>query len=52
MEKRLQTEGPVVPFTLPPEAVLKKVMQDKVLEQIQQSMQEGGHEADIRVLVL
>ena len=33
-------------------AVLKKVMQDKVLEQIQQSMQEGGHEADVRVLVL
>jgi hypothetical protein len=26
MEKRLQTEGPVVPFTLPPEAVLKKVI--------------------------
>jgi len=26
MEKRLATEGPVVPFTLPPEAVLKKVI--------------------------
>jgi NAD(P)-dependent dehydrogenase (short-subunit alcohol dehydrogenase family) len=26
MEKRLQTEGPVVPFTLPPQAVLKKVI--------------------------
>jgi hypothetical protein len=33
-------------------AVLKKVMQDKVLEQIQQNMQEGGHEADVRVIVL
>lgn len=27
MERRLTTEGPVVPFTLPPEAVLKKVIQ-------------------------
>ena len=26
MEARLQTKGPVVPFTLPPEAVLKKVI--------------------------
>ena len=26
METRLKTEGPVVPFTLPPEAVLKKVI--------------------------
>jgi short-subunit dehydrogenase len=26
MERRLTTEGPVVPFTLPPEAVLKKVI--------------------------
>ena len=26
MEARLKTEGPVVPFTLPPEAVLKKVI--------------------------
>ena len=26
MEKRLTTKGPVVPFTLPPEAVLKKVI--------------------------
>ena len=26
MEKRLTTEGPAVPFTLPPEAVLKKVI--------------------------
>jgi NAD(P)-dependent dehydrogenase (short-subunit alcohol dehydrogenase family) len=26
METRLQTKGPVVPFTLPPEAVLKKVI--------------------------
>jgi NAD(P)-dependent dehydrogenase (short-subunit alcohol dehydrogenase family) len=26
MEQRLQKEGPVVPFTLPPEAVLKKVV--------------------------
>ena len=26
MERRLITEGPVVPFTLPPEAVLKKVI--------------------------
>ena len=26
MEQRLTTEGPVVPFTLPPEAVLKKVI--------------------------
>jgi NAD(P)-dependent dehydrogenase (short-subunit alcohol dehydrogenase family) len=26
METRLQTRGPVVPFTLPPEAVLKKVI--------------------------
>ena len=26
MEARLQTQGPVVPFTLPPEAVLKKVI--------------------------
>lgn len=26
MEKKLLTEGPVVPFTLPPEAVLKKVI--------------------------
>ena len=33
-------------------AVLKKVMQDKVLEQIQQSMREGGHEAEVRVIVL
>ena len=33
-------------------AVLKKVMQDKVLEQIQQSMREGGHEADVRVIVV
>ena len=33
-------------------AVLKKVMQDKVLEQIEQSMQEGGHDADVRVIVL
>ncbi|NNG12027.1 MAG: SDR family oxidoreductase [Halobacteria archaeon] len=27
MERRLTTEGPVVPFTLPPEAVLRKVIQ-------------------------
>ena len=27
MEQRLTTKGPVVPFTLPPEAVLKKVIQ-------------------------
>jgi len=27
MEQRLTTDGPVVPFTLPPEAVLKKVIQ-------------------------
>jgi NAD(P)-dependent dehydrogenase (short-subunit alcohol dehydrogenase family) len=27
MERRLTTEGPVVPFTLPPEAVLKMVIQ-------------------------
>jgi NAD(P)-dependent dehydrogenase (short-subunit alcohol dehydrogenase family) len=26
MEQRLETEGPAVPFTLPPEAVLKKVV--------------------------
>ena len=26
MEARLKTKGPVVPFTLPPEAVLKKVI--------------------------
>ena len=26
LAKRLQPEGPVVPFTLPPEAVLKKVI--------------------------
>lgn len=26
LEEKLQTEGPVVPFTLPPEAVLKKVI--------------------------
>jgi short-subunit dehydrogenase len=26
MEQRLATEGPVVPFTLPPEAVLQKVI--------------------------
>ena len=26
MEQRLTTKGPVVPFTLPPEAVLKKVI--------------------------
>ena len=27
MEQRLQTEGPVVPFTLGPEAVVKKLIQ-------------------------
>ena len=32
--------------------VLKKAMQSKVLEQTQASMQEGGHEADVKVIVL
>ena len=32
--------------------VLKKTMQSKVLEQTEASMQEGGHEADVKVIVL
>ena len=32
--------------------VLKKTMQTRVLEQTQAAMQEGGHEADVKVIVL
>ena len=33
-------------------AVLKKVMQDRIYERIGQSLREGGHDADLRVIVL
>ena len=33
-------------------AVLKKAMQSRVLEETNKAMQEGGHEADVKVIVL
>lgn len=32
--------------------VLKKAMESRVLEQTEAAMQEGGHEADVKVIVL